>query len=74
MSKTRKCKKTPYSISANRAAISPYKTTRRVRNVVQTFAKGKSIGFTGRSSLKSMGLLPRSNGCFVLGNKYQRGQ
>ena len=32
--------------------------------------KGKSIGFTRKASLKSMGLIPRSNGCYVLGNKY----
>jgi predicted Zn-dependent protease len=67
---TRKCKTTPYSVSKHRAAISPYNTTRRVRNALRSFQKGKSIGFTGRSSLKSMGLLPRSTGCFVLGDKY----
>ena len=32
----------------------------------------KSIGFTARSSLKSMGRIPRASGNYVLGKKYRR--
>jgi hypothetical protein len=32
--------------------------------------RGESIGFTERASLKAKGLLPRSNGRYVLGPKY----
>lgn len=34
--------------------------------------QGKSIGFTAKSSLKSMGRISRSSGCYELGNKYIR--
>ena len=32
--------------------------------------QGKSIGFTAKSSLKSMGRISRSSGCYELGSKY----
>jgi hypothetical protein len=67
---TRKCKRTPYLIQARRAAKSPYGSTRRVRAVYAKYKAGQSVGFTARSSLKSMGLVPRADGCYVLGNKY----
>jgi hypothetical protein len=67
---TRKCKRTPYLIQARRAAKSPYGNTRKVRAIYAKYKVGKSIGFTARSSLKSMGLLPRTNGCYVIGAKY----
>jgi hypothetical protein len=43
----------------------------RAKAAERAFHRGKSIGFTGRSSLKSMGRIPRSSGCYELGNKYK---
>ena len=38
----------------------------------EKYKKNKgSVGFTITASLKSMGLVPRSNGRYVLGKKYQ---
>jgi hypothetical protein len=67
---TRKCKRTPYGIHTKRIRKSPY-TSRRVQGLLQNYHAGKSVGFTARSSLKSMGLLPRSNGCYTIGEKYK---
>ncbi len=47
-----------------------YRATRKDKNLYKKFKKGKSIGFTGRSSLKAKGILPRSNGRYILGPKY----
>jgi hypothetical protein len=49
---------------------SGYKPTRRNRETYKKYKAGKSIGFTGRASLKAKGILPRSNGRYVLGPKY----
>jgi hypothetical protein len=54
------CRKRPYPWSNAALARSPFKTRKGVH----------TRGFTARSSLKSMGRLPRSNGCYVLGDKY----
>ena len=35
-----------------------------------SYKKGKSIGFSAKSSLKAKGLLPRSSGEYILGPKY----
>jgi hypothetical protein len=37
------------------------------------FRQGKRIGFTARSSLKSMGRISRSSGLYELGRKYENG-
>lgn len=47
-----------------------YRPTRRNRALLRRYKKGKSIGFTAKASLKAKGLLPRSNGRYVLGPKY----
>jgi hypothetical protein len=47
-----------------------YKATRRNRALLRKFRSGKSIGFTAKASLKAKGMLPRSNGRYVLGPKY----
>lgn len=47
-----------------------YRPTRRNRQMLKKYRAGKSIGFTGRASLKAKGMLPRSNGRYVLGPKY----
>ena len=49
---------------------SPFRTLKRAKDALRSYKNGKSIGFTARSSLKSMGILPRSSGCYELGQKY----
>jgi len=43
----------------------------RVKKAERKYKRRSSIGFTARSSLKSMGRLPRSSGCYELGDKYK---
>ena len=64
------CSKKPFAVNKKRASMSPMKTVKSVTQAVKNFQKGTSIGFTKVSSLKSMGILPRSSGCYTLGNKY----
>jgi hypothetical protein len=66
------CNKKPFAVNKKRASISPMKTVNNVVQAKKNFQKGISIGFTRVSSLKSMGILPRSSGCYILGNKYKR--
>jgi hypothetical protein len=47
-----------------------YRPTRKNRNLLKKYKSGKSIGFTAKASLKAKGMLPRSNGRYVLGPKY----
>jgi len=47
-----------------------YRVTRKNRQLLKKYKSGHSIGFTARASLKAKGLLPRSNGRYVLGPKY----
>lgn len=61
----------PFSIEIERVKISPFKNSNSVKNTLKKWKKNKkSIGFTAKSSLKSMGLIPRSSGKYELGNKY----
>jgi hypothetical protein len=53
-----------------RSRTGGYKATRRNRQLLQRLRAGKSIGFTAKASLKAKGLIPRSDGRFVLGPKY----
>lgn len=65
--------KTPFPIKASRVNISPFRgNISAVREAIRIYnKKGQSgIGFTKTSSLKSMGLVPRSSGLYVLGDKY----
>jgi hypothetical protein len=55
------CRKRPYPWKKAALARSPFRTRRGVH----------TRGFTARSSLKSMGILPRANGCYVIGDKYR---
>ena len=64
------CKKTPFSLLTRRVARSPFKRMANAKKTLRAHRAGKSIGFTARSSLKSMGILPRSSGCYQLGQKY----
>lgn len=60
----------PYAISAIRVRRSPFASIASVRKTLRSYRKGKKIGYTQRSSLKSMGLIPRSKGKYSLGTKY----
>jgi hypothetical protein len=63
----------PYPIKASRVAFSPFKgDVDAVKDAIKKYNKGgqKAIGFTRTSSLKSMGLIPRTTGMYVLGEKY----
>jgi hypothetical protein len=66
------CRKIQYGWNSRKVAKSPFRgNMRRARATLKNHRAGKSVGFTARSSLKSMGLLPRSSGCYELGNKYR---
>ena len=65
-------KNTPYRVCKLFAEHSPMKNIKTVRFYLEKYKKDKSsVGFTITSSLKSMGLIPRSNGKYMLGKKYQ---
>lgn len=49
-----------------------YKATKRNLKYLKLWKKGKSIGFTMRSSLKAKGLIPRKNGSYRVSPKYHR--
>ena len=61
----------PVPLSTNAVALSPFKTMNRAKAAEATFKKGKSIGFTATSSLKSMGRIPRASGLYEIGSKYK---
>ena len=64
------CQKHAYPMNTRKIKKSPLKTRGNTIKAMRNFKRGKAIGFTRRSSLKSMGLLPRSSGCYELGAKY----
>ena len=48
-----------------------YRATKKDKKYLLLWKKGKSIGFTMRSSLKAKGLIPRANGTRRVSNKYR---
>lgn len=62
---------TPFPYRAAWIHASPFKTKQRVIAAEQRYKKGESIGFTALASLRSMGRIPRTNGYYVVGEKYQ---
>lgn len=48
-----------------------YRATAKNRKYLRRWKKGKSIGFTMRSSLKAKGLIPRASGKKVVSPKYK---
>ena len=48
-----------------------YRATKRNLKYLELWKKGKSIGFTMRSSLKAKGLIPRANGKKHISIKYR---
>ncbi len=65
-----KCKKTPYAWKSSSIKKSPFRKLERAKDAETKYKAGQSIGFTAISSLKSLGRIPRSDGCYVLGAKY----
>ena len=65
------CRKIPFKESNNAAKRSPFRSINSVRKSLKKYKEKKPIGFTPTSSLRSMGLIPRSSGCFEVGDKYK---
>jgi len=68
----------PIGWKRSRIEISPFAKGRNVAEATKLakqkereYTSGKDIGFSYTSSLKSMGRIPRSNGKYVLGAKYE---
>lgn len=60
----------PFAMTRRNVTKSPFKTKASVRKTLKAYNSGRRIGFTQRSSLRSMGLIPRNDGSYRLGNKY----
>ena len=65
------CRLKPFPYNNRRTRRSPFRSTAAARKTEKAYKEGKRIGFTARSSLKSMGRIPRSSGCYELGAKYR---
>jgi len=46
------------------------KTIEKVKEILKKYHRGESIGFSYMSSLKSLGLIPRSDGIYRVSSKY----
>ena len=66
-----KCRNKPFKQNENAAKRSPFRSLNSVKKSLKKFKQKKSIGFTPTSSLRSMGLIPRSSGCYEVGDKYK---
>jgi hypothetical protein len=64
------CKRKPYPWNSRKVSRSPFRKLKTARNAYNRWSKKQPIGFTATSSLKSMGKIPRSSGCYELGAKY----
>jgi len=60
----------PFPMVNARIEKSPFRTKENVQKYLRLHKSGHAIGFTYIASLKSMGLLPRTDGAFRLGKKY----
>lgn len=60
------CHKKPYPWNSRKVAKSPFRNLSKAKKSIKNIK-----GFTQRSSLKSMGRIPRSTGCYELGQKYR---
>lgn len=67
--KTR-CLKKKYNWNTRKIQRSVFRTLQRAKQTEKAYKSRKSVGFSAISSLKSMGRIPRSNGCIQLGPKY----
>ena len=62
---------TPFPYRKEWIRASPFKTKERVIQAENKYKKGISIGFTALASLRSMGRIPRTNGMYLVGDKYK---
>jgi len=60
----------PFPLDEKRISNSPMKTIKKVKEILKKYYNNEKIGFTYISSLKSLGLIPRSDGFYKLGEKY----
>ena len=67
---TRKCRTKPFSWKTRSVKKSPFKGMTAAKKAESSYWAKRSIGFTATSSLKAMGRIPRSSGCYVIGPKY----
>jgi hypothetical protein len=65
------CRRKKFAWNTRKVARSPFRNLTRAIRAEKMAASGRRIGFTATSSLKSMGRMPRANGCYELGAKYQ---
>jgi len=65
------CRRKPLPYQTRRVKRSPFRTLKNAKKAEKSFLSGQSIGFTATSSLKSMGRIPRSSGCYIVGEKYR---
>ena len=63
------CRAKPFPFT-RRVSKSPFKTLKRAKQAEAAMRQGRQVGFTARASLKSMGRVKRSSGCYELGAKY----
>jgi hypothetical protein len=64
--------KKPFPIEEYRVQRArPFKRVEDVVSALKNYKKGLSIGFSRKSSLVAMGLLPRVDGMYRLSEKYQ---
>lgn len=65
-------KRSPYKLNFKRLTNSYYfkvfkeNALQEIKKDIEKYIRGKKIGFSKVSSLKSMGLIPRSNGFYIL--------
>jgi len=59
------------SVNSSQGFFGGYKASKKNLKYLKKYKKGKSIGFTMRSSLKAKGLIPRSNGTYKVSKKYR---
>jgi len=62
----------PFALSSRRVKLSPFRSGASVRKTLKAHRAGRKIGFTQKSSLRSMGLIKRKNGKYILGSKYAK--
>jgi hypothetical protein len=64
-------KRGAYRVSHGRTRKSPFKSVSDVKQTLRRYKKGKKIGFSRKSSLRAMGLIPRKSGKYMLSKKYK---
>jgi hypothetical protein len=69
--KNEKVRTKPYPVSEKFATHSKLQTVTKVRFYLKKYKEKAPVGFSIIASLKSMGLIPRSDGTYRLGDKYQ---